>query len=72
MEFVNHKGICPYAVDSSQFTMAPIVISDDDDDDGAPAETAHGSLPVTEAVPAPQPHWKRKGAWAVKRGMFDE
>ena len=72
VEYVNHKGICPYAVDSSQFTMAPIVISDDDDDDAAPAETAQSSLPVTEVVPAPQPYWKRKGARAVERGMLDE
>ena len=31
-EYMNHKGVCPHAVDSSKFTMAAIVISDDDDD----------------------------------------
>ena len=29
-ECMNHKGVCPHAVDSSKFTMAAIVISDDD------------------------------------------
>jgi hypothetical protein len=70
VEYVNHKGICPYAVDSSQFTMAPIVISDDDDDDAAPAETAQSSLPVTEVVPAPPALLEAEGreggeAWHV-------
>lgn len=74
-EFMNHKGMCPYAVDSSTFTMAAIVVDssgddeidvygDDDDDDidmiAANANDGANGEPKVVAAPPRRRDRKRK------------